>query len=254
MACVAGRASWALGVIACVSFPSIARAELVPEEIRGIWSQDCEDPSSAKVTIEPPVVTIVVEKQRDVYEGVEVSRTWYGGVKASGDTIWLPTSKAPGQKLELVVAATRGKNGFLMLEEGHPDFGRDIRQVFGRKFQRCAAQAGGPDSRSPAQALDVPVVEQGGDGQMATCASSTVAGLKAGGDGFLAVRAGPGTHYRKLDELRNGDVVLVYEIRGKWAGVAYRAMAANCAATRTRFVPHEHKGWVHTNWLKDIAG
>ena len=62
--------------------------------------------------------------------------------------------------------------------------------------------------------LDVPVLEQGGDGQMANCASSMVTGLKATGDGFLAVRSGPGSKYRKIDELHNGDVVLVFEQRG----------------------------------------
>ena len=258
---MAGKAGWTLAAIAWAIFPSVALAERVPEQIQGVWSEDCNSPGAATVTIDPAVVTIVVEEQRHVYEGVEVSRTWYGGAKATGDTIWLPTSRTPGKQTEFVVAATPGENGVLMLEDGHPDFGREIRQVFGRKFQRCATQASGSDSRSPApgssqqaQALDVPVVEQGGDGQMATCASSAVAGLKAGGDGFLAVRSGPGTEYRKLDELRNGDVVLVYEIRGKWAGVAYRTTAANCAATRTRPVPHGHTGWVHTNWLTDVAG
>ena len=49
--------------------------------------------------------------------------------------------------------------------------------------------------------LDVPITEEGGDGQMANCSSSTVYGLEAGEDGFLAVRSGPGTQYRKIDEL-----------------------------------------------------
>lgn len=102
--------------------------------------------------------------------------------------------------------------------------------------------------------LDVPVMEYGGDGQAANCASSTVHGLKAGGDGFLAVRSGPGTQYRKIDELYNGEVVIVYEVRDKWAGVVYRTETFDCGSTVTRPVPYENKGWVHTNWLQDLAG
>jgi hypothetical protein len=48
--------------------------------------------------------------------------------------------------------------------------------------------------------LGVPVLEQCGDGQAANCWSAMVSGLKADGDGFLAVRSGPGSKYRKIDE------------------------------------------------------
>jgi hypothetical protein len=102
--------------------------------------------------------------------------------------------------------------------------------------------------------LDVPILEAGGDGQMASCSSSTVYGLKSGGDGFLAIRSGPGTEYRKIGELYNGDVVFVFEARGKWAGVVYRTENVTCASTVSRPVPYENKGWVHTKWLKELAG
>lgn len=104
------------------------------------------------------------------------------------------------------------------------------------------------------QELDVSVFEQGGDGQAANCASSMVKGLKADGDGFLAVRAGPGTKYRKIDELHNGEVVYVFDIRGKWAGIVYRTASVSCSSTSTRPVPFANKGWVHTKWLKAVAG
>lgn len=104
------------------------------------------------------------------------------------------------------------------------------------------------------QELDVAVLEQGGDGQTANCASMMVNGLKAERDGFLAVRAGPSTKHRKIDELHNGDVVYVFEIRGKWAGIVYRTASVSCSSPTTRPVPFANKGWVHTNWLKDVAG
>jgi len=100
--------------------------------------------------------------------------------------------------------------------------------------------------------LDVPIVEQGGDGQMANCASSKVAGLKPGS--MLSVRSGPGTQYRKIAELKAGEVVFVYAVEGSWAGVVYRTSNVTCASTTTRPVPYDNKGWVHTDWLKELAG
>lgn len=91
-----------------------------------------------------------------------------------------------------------------------------------------------------AQVLDVPFETTGGDGQAAWCASSIVAGLDPQGDGFLAVRSGPGTEYRKIDELHNGDIVSTCDARGPWIAIIYG--------------PSKRKGWVHGRWLKDLAG
>ncbi|MGH6841158.1 MAG: SH3 domain-containing protein [Methylocella sp.] len=102
--------------------------------------------------------------------------------------------------------------------------------------------------------LDVPVLEQGGGGQAANCWSATVSGLKASGDGFLAVRSGPGSQYRKIDELHNGEIVDVFESRGHWAGVVYRTPNTTCHSTKTRPVPYDKKGWIRSDWLKDVAG
>lgn len=102
--------------------------------------------------------------------------------------------------------------------------------------------------------LDVPVLEQGGDGQAANCWSAMVSGLKADGDGFLAVRSGPGSQYPKIDELHNGEIVIVFQNRGKWVGVVYRTPNATCHSTKTHPVPYEKKGWIRTDWLKDVAG
>lgn len=90
-----------------------------------------------------------------------------------------------------------------------------------------------------AQELDVPfrIAE---DAQAAGCASSIVAGLDPNGDGFLAVRTGPGTGYRKIDQLYNGDMVRTCARSGAWIGVHYG---------KPRRV-----GWVHGRWLVDGAG
>ena len=91
-----------------------------------------------------------------------------------------------------------------------------------------------------AQVLDVPFSDKGGDGQAAWCASSTVTGLDPNGDGFLAVRSGPGTQYRKIDEIYNGDIVSTCDSRGPWVAIV--------------FGPSKRKGWVHGRLLKDLAG
>ena len=90
-----------------------------------------------------------------------------------------------------------------------------------------------------AQQLDVEftILE---DGQAAGCAGSVVSGLNPKGDGFLAVRTGPGTGFRKIDELHNGDDVRTCAKSGKWIGVYYGQP--------------RRKGWVHGNWLVDGAG
>lgn len=90
-----------------------------------------------------------------------------------------------------------------------------------------------------AQSLDVgfAVLE---DGQAAGCAGDVVAGLDPNGDGFLAVRSGPGTEYRKIDELHNGDMVRTCASHGPWRGIYYGNP--------------RRKGWAHGNWLIPGAG
>ena len=78
------------------------------------------------------------------------------------------------------------------------------------------------------------------DDQAAGCASSTVAGLDPSGDGFLAVRSGPGTQFRMIGQLHNGAVVRTCAAEGPWVGVLFGAGRA--------------KGWVHGRWLAPLAG
>ncbi|MFE3835495.1 SH3 domain-containing protein [Pseudogemmobacter sonorensis] len=56
------------------------------------------------------------------------------------------------------------------------------------------------------------------------------------------MRSGPGTGYRKLDELHNGDSVRICHRSGNRIGVTCRSQGA------------ERKGWVHGRWLRDGAG
>lgn len=97
-------------------------------------------------------------------------------------------------------------------------------------------------------------------------AQHVVRGLKALGDGFLAVRSGPGTGFAERDRLGNGRTVTVFEQRGDWAGIVYTlrpdndvaAVATACgfdetaaramAARKTYDGPCAW-GWVNRRWL-----
>jgi Bacterial SH3 domain len=105
--------------------------------------------------------------------------------------------------------------------------------MFGKALATVLLLAG---TMAEAQDLDVPfgIVE---DDQAAGCLAAFVAGLDPNGDGFLAVRAGPGTNHRKIDELYNGDRVRTCARSGAWFGVYYG---------NPRRV-----GWVHGKWLVD---
>ena len=78
------------------------------------------------------------------------------------------------------------------------------------------------------------------DAQAAGCAGAVVTGLDPNGDGFLSVRTGPGSKFRKLDELHNGDSVRTCAKQGAWYGIYYGS-------------PRK-VGWVHGNWLGGWAG
>lgn len=110
-------------------------------------------------------------------------------------------------------------------------------------------------SPSLAQQLDVPVIEYASDG-LDTCSLGQVRGLKADGDGFLSVRTGPASSYRKIDEVYNGDRVWLFDQKGPWLGVVYGVNSVSCSpVSRNRPVPHKgKKGWIHKNWVQVIAG
>jgi uncharacterized protein YgiM (DUF1202 family) len=54
------------------------------------------------------------------------------------------------------------------------------------------------------------------------------------GSGFLAVRTGPGTGYRQIGELFNGDVVSIFDRYGNWYHI---------------YVEGIGEGWSHSRWI-----
>lgn len=71
----------------------------------------------------------------------------------------------------------------------------------------------------------------------------------AAGNGFLAVRAGPGTGYAQLGELYRGDEISVWERNGNWVYVA--CMSGRCE--NPLWGQASPRGWVYRKYT-DYAG
>lgn len=87
-----------------------------------------------------------------------------------------------------------------------------------------------------------------------------VRGLKAGGEGFLAVRAGAGAGRGLLDKLGNGRRVYLCRSEGRWVSVLYPDTGSKdvrCTAESAdigRYRGACKSGWVHWTWIEIIAG
>ena len=92
-----------------------------------------------------------------------------------------------------------------------------------------------------------------------------VTGLDPRGDGFLAVKSGPGLNYDRIDKLYNKSRVYVVGRRGDWYAVVYLdEKTVDCSLpdegtsfTTFRGMPYKgpcRSGWVHRRWVRVIAG
>lgn len=88
---------------------------------------------------------------------------------------------------------------------------------------------------APAQNVIVP------DGPYVSDTGCLVKGLNPNGDGFLALRRGPGTKYKQIGSLRNGDAAYLRKCEGKWCYVENGALNGREA----RF-----KGWIYDKWCE----
>ncbi|MCG8274120.1 integron [Aquamicrobium sp. NLF2-7] len=98
----------------------------------------------------------------------------------------------------------------------------------------------------------------GGDDLDGCASNGVVVGLKAAGDGFLAVRAGPGIGHAKIDQLHNGDAIFVCTSAGAWMGIVYgggRECGVSSPIVPARLYTGPCKsGWVHRNFIEVTAG
>lgn len=111
---------------------------------------------------------------------------------------------------------------------------------------------------------DVPVIV-GVEEELDACGSwAEVSGLNPKGDGFLAVRGGPGSDYRMRDRLREGDTFFVCDVSrdGEWMAIVYprNGQAADvCGVSRAVPEAREYRGpcasgWVNAGWVRVLAG
>lgn len=114
---------------------------------------------------------------------------------------------------------------------------------------QLVAGSGGPNP-----VLDQQFLEAASDGTNPSCQAGVIKGLKTGPkhDGFLSVRTGPNENYRKINQLHNGDEVVIFARQGRWLGVAYRTPGITCLSTVDRPVPYKQVGWIHSAWVKPI--
>jgi len=103
----------------------------------------------------------------------------------------------------------------------------------------------------------VPVIIEQGE---ARCAAGVVHNVDRNGDGFLAVKAGPGLHYERIDKLSNGKQVLICGDKGAWQAIIYstRKGYSDCNVKDyqmkpTRYTGPCRSGWAHERWIKQTS-
>lgn len=89
--------------------------------------------------------------------------------------------------------------------------------------------------------------------------NGVIEGLDPSGDGFLAVRSGPGTRHREIDRLYNGEEVYLCVTSGRWIGIVYTRQRQDCNVTTSWITTQPYtgpcrSGWVHRNWVRLYAG
>jgi hypothetical protein len=83
-----------------------------------------------------------------------------------------------------------------------------------------------------------------------------VRGLDPEGDGFLAIRSGPGIDYAKLDELYESNAVYVCGYEGTWRAIVYPADGRECGVSGLLEGPRGYdgpcfRGWANSRWIAE---
>jgi hypothetical protein len=105
----------------------------------------------------------------------------------------------------------------------------------------------------------VPVII-GGDAGFDACGSSgVVVGLDPSGDGFLAVKSGPGLSYSRIDKLYNGEQVYICGETDGWFAVVYTKIGRNCNVStpwpiKLPYTGPCRSGWVFKRYVRGTAG
>ena len=120
------------------------------------------------------------------------------------------------------------------------------------------ACAQGPSLERTARPM-VPVIV-GGESNLDACAGKgVITGLDPRGDGFLAVKAGPGPRYKRTDKLFKDEQVYLCSAQGNWFGVVYSKTKQECNVMTPWPNPLPYtgpcrSGWIHKRYVKITAG
>jgi hypothetical protein len=131
------------------------------------------------------------------------------------------------------------------------------------EMKGCAGGPAKPATRSVAVKIEVPIVI-GGDATFDACSTTgVVTGLDPRGDGFLSVMTGPGgAPFKEFDRLHNGRAVFVCGEAGPWRSVIYPAPGGDmvdCGVSTPWAKADAYSGpcsygWVHSKYLREVAG
>lgn len=137
--------------------------------------------------------------------------------------------------------------------------GREYPPAIAKAYPREVSALGEQGAAPPARGVRVSRVAD-----LDACSVGKVSGLREGGDGFLAVREGPGTHFKEIDRLRNGWIVFLCDSSdgGDWDGIIYPSDSGaeqDCgldgATDRdTSYAGQCKSGWVRSKWVELVAG
>lgn len=123
--------------------------------------------------------------------------------------------------------------------------------------------SGGSQSRQKqhrnvrAQRTTVPVMV-GGEPDLDACGGAgVIRGISSHGDGFVAVRSGPGTKYKLIDKIyHNGVSVAMCDAHRKWEGIVYGGSNCGTGSPIANKQPYSGPckvGWVFGKYVKLVA-
>jgi hypothetical protein len=121
----------------------------------------------------------------------------------------------------------------------------------------------GGDGNVDSSTAPVVPVFVGGHPELDACSSAgRPRGLKSDGDGFLAVRSGPGVQYEITDKLHPGETFSLCDVSPdqRWHGIVYGDSAEHdcgVSSPKAAQVPYRgpcKSGWVNVKFVEVHAG
>ena len=105
---------------------------------------------------------------------------------------------------------------------------------------------------------NIPVM-YGGETQEDACGSwGEIQGISKHGDGFIAIRNGPGSKFKIKDKIYyNSTQVTLCDFHGKWIGIVYGDTDCGTSSPIPKRQPYKGKckvGWIYEKYVRLTAG